>query len=199
MKCSSGCESSNGLAVVFVFIGSFHARRAPARGEVSKTTLTRGSTGTSCHSFSFPNRGVAKWHGSGLIRRVSPVRFRPPQPFSGAAPGRATIFPCFRGRTDQASVYEADTCRCNSCRKLPFPDDVQAACPTVHRVVLVQMPCEAHQNRKAHAAWWRMPQSKSGSQGCVAETDQRPAEAGKSPGRYRTQPPIFHPLHWCIS
>jgi len=30
-----------------------------------------------------------------------------------------------------------------------------------------------------------------GSHGCVAETDQRPVEAGKSQARYLTQPPIF--------
>ena len=61
----------------------YHTAGVSLRSGVSKTLRVRGSTGTPCQ---FPhNSGVAKWQGSGFIRRVSPVRSRPPQLFSRAA------------------------------------------------------------------------------------------------------------------
>lgn len=55
------------------------AAGASLRSRVSKTPRARGSTETPCH---FPNRGGARWEGSGLISRLR----------AGSIPAPATIF-----------------------------------------------------------------------------------------------------------
>jgi hypothetical protein len=53
---------------------------------------------------------------------------------------------------------------------------------------LSQVMSKQHARLLTGSSWCK---SKPGSHGCVAETDQRPVEAGKSQARYLTQPPIF--------
>lgn len=93
-----GCRCNSGWPHQISLI--HHTTGVSLRSEVSKTLRIRGSTGTPCQC-SY-NSGVAKWKGSGFIRRVTPVRFRPPQFFPGPLDHSAGHPPCKRKSTVQS-------------------------------------------------------------------------------------------------